>query len=361
MTTVPADIRLHDHAHGAMPEETLEALLALFEAVRMELRSDDPPRPRAALVADVRTPPPAGTWARWHVATRGGRGVGYATTEVDVSANPDLVWLYVYVVPDQRGRGIGRALAARALHVVQADLEAAPEQVGIDTLISSEIGRRLADRMEGEWSIPIGITGRKARLELAGLDRAALERERKRREEGLGDRYRMHFFEDAEIPNPETGFDLADFCATYEEIVNLMPMEDLQMERERFPPEKWHSLNARLDAVGQALWTTVCCEPGGRVVGLTSVNFVRADARRVSQWDTGVLAEAQGQGIGTLLKLDMLLRVLDRLPEARFIDTDNARSNAPMIAINSALGFHEHRVNRAYQLPVERLRSVLRI
>jgi hypothetical protein len=57
----------------------------------------------------------------------------------------------------------------------------------------------------------------------------------------------------------------------------------------------------------------------------------------------------------------MLLRILDRLPEAQYIDTDNAYSNAPMIAINSALGFEEHRISHVYQLPVERLRELLEV
>jgi hypothetical protein len=39
-------------------------------------------------------------------------------------------------------------------------------------------------------------------------------------------------------------------------------------------------------------------------------------------------------------------------PEVRYVDTGNAGSNRPMLAINIALGFTPHRLGGFWQLPI---------
>jgi ribosomal protein S18 acetylase RimI-like enzyme len=353
------DIRIHDYAREELPEPAVAAIAALLDAQQAELWPDDPPLPRATQIADIRTPDELGARTRWCIAWRDEAAVGFARTTVELESNPDIVWLHVYVAPQHRRRGIGRSLARHALGEARLSLEPAPSQTGYDIVLGSEIGRELQARFEQDWALPIGIVGRKARLDLATVDRAAIESVLARRRTQLGEDFRFLFFENLDTPGPETGFSEEDFCASYEEIMNLMPLEDLQLERERFPPERWRSLLGRYMSTGRTFWNLVCCEPDGHVVGLTIVGFTTADHRRVEQWDTGVLADAQGQGIGSILKLDMLLRVMDGLPDVRFVETDNAGSNAPMIAINTALGFHEHHRTHVYQLTIDRLLALL--
>jgi hypothetical protein len=55
----------------------------------------------------------------------------------------------------------------------------------------------------------------------------------------------------------------------------------------------------------------------------------------------------------------MLRRTLDELPGARFIDTENASSNAAMVAINDALGFREHHIAHCYEIEIDRLRRLV--
>jgi ribosomal protein S18 acetylase RimI-like enzyme len=359
MPSRPSDLKILDHGREDLPEATVDALVALRKARQAELRPEDPPLPTAIHVADVRTPDVAGRRSRWLVAWRGAQAVGYAETNIDQHDNPDIVWLWVYVSPDRRRQGIGRALAVQALEEAQGALDPSPTQIGFDIAISSDVGGELRARIEDDWGLSVAIMGRRARLDLATVNRAAIEEARARRLASIGDRYRLLFFENLDVPGPETGFDIEDFCTTYEEIMNLMPLEDLQLDRERFPPERFLALVGWLKKTGRRMWYLVCSEPNGHVVGLTAICFPDADHRKVEQWDTGVLAEAQGNGIGSLLKLDMLLRIMDQLPNTRFIDTDNAGSNAPMIAINTALGFYEHWINYVYQLPIETLRELL--
>ena len=54
--------------------------------------------------------------------------------------------------------------------------------------------------------------------------------------------------------------------------------------------------------------------------------------------------------------------VLQAHPETRYVSTHNARSNAPMLAINHRLGFRLHRSSTDYQIPrdalAERARAI---
>jgi hypothetical protein len=51
----------------------------------------------------------------------------------------------------------------------------------------------------------------------------------------------------------------------------------------------------------------------------------------------------------------MLLRLHEMYPEAEWVSTGNADSNAPMLAINRRLGFKRHRGNIEYQLSRDEL------
>jgi hypothetical protein len=48
----------------------------------------------------------------------------------------------------------------------------------------------------------------------------------------------------------------------------------------------------------------------------------------------------------------MLQRVLRERPDVRYVDTGNAGSNRPMLAINIALGFKPHRIGGFWQLKI---------
>lgn len=88
------------------------------------------------------------------------------------------------------------------------------------------------------------------------------------------------------------------------------------------------------------------------------------DARfpeEVYQRLTAVAPTWRGQSLAKRVKAAMLELIRERHPEVRFIDTSNAEVNAPMLSINSRLGFTERRRTTTYQLPVAALeRAVAR-
>lgn len=79
--------------------------------------------------------------------------------------------------------------------------------------------------------------------------------------------------------------------------------------------------------------------PTGAQAGHTVLMYPMADVAFAFQQDTLVLTEHRGHRLGTALKTANLLAVRERRPGLRRVHTDNAQENAPMLAINVALGF----------------------
>jgi GNAT superfamily N-acetyltransferase len=99
----------------------------------------------------------------------------------------------------------------------------------------------------------------------------------------------------------------------------------------------------------------VAREADGSLSGMTDVSYHPARPDRVQQRFTGVRPDCRGRGIGKWLKAEMLVRIRDAYPQARWVVTENATSNAAMLAINRALGFRAHRAGSTYQIGLETL------
>jgi GNAT superfamily N-acetyltransferase len=319
-----------------------------------ELRPDDP-HPTVDELADEIA---AGWWSSrrtgYILATEGPTPVGYARWKIDIEDDPDGAEVQAYVAPTLRRNGIGTQLSSAAID--EAESRHGVTRAEFWIRMDSPLAPDLTDLFESRWGLPVKMVERIARLDLATRDRAAVAAEVASRLE----RHTEHdavFFEMDDVPD---GLSLDAFAALMEEVMNLMPWEELEEVHESYTPQRFHEGVAVQRSVGRTLWHLVMVErETRRPVAVTIVAFKPADPRWVQQWDTGVSADAQGKGLGKTAKLWMLKKVLSELPGAWFIETENAHSNAAMIAINDALGFHEHAKGHAYQLQVSEMRRLL--
>ncbi|MFF6936949.1 GNAT family N-acetyltransferase [Streptomyces sp. NPDC008312] len=93
-------------------------------------------------------------------------------------------------------------------------------------------------------------------------------------------------------------------------------------------------------------------EETGRLAGFTSASKTNGNPEHLLQGMTVVAAAHRGHGLGLVLKLANLAHVREYEPRVRLIETANADSNRPMIALNEAMGFVPQERFVSWEAPV---------
>jgi GNAT superfamily N-acetyltransferase len=256
--------------------------------------------------------------------------VGAARLELPQNDNRHLVEVDLAVHPSARRRGAGRALVQAVERLARAD--------GRTTVIG------FADE-------PPGSEGRSpGRLVLARLGYAVAQEEVRRDLDLPLEPARVVQLEGACRPHagdyalrtwvdhvPE---DLVDDRAELSRQMSTdVPKDDLDWRE-----EVWDAARIRRDEElalsmdRRRVATGAVHVPTGRMVAFTEMGVPRAAPQRAYQWETLVTEPHRGHRLGLLLKLTALEELAARSPETTVISTWNAQENAPMIAVNEALG-----------------------
>ena len=108
---------------------------------------------------------------------------------------------------------------------------------------------------------------------------------------------------------------------------------------EAYPPERIRTVERWLAGQRQTPYTIVARHRDtGAAAGITIVCTHELRPAIAAQEDTSVVASHRGHRLGLRMKLAMLDWLREERPDVEAIDTWNAAGNAPMIAINDALG-----------------------
>lgn len=152
---------------------------------------------------------------------------------------------------------------------------------------------------------------------------------------------------------------LEEYAPILSELLMTMPFDDLDHGDIVVTPETLREGQARRDDVGVEIHTLVARLSDGRLAGMTDVSRNPARPGYIDQRFTGVHPDARGRGLGKLLKASMLDFLSKRYDDIQWVVTGNAGSNAPMLAINTKLGFREHRPASVYQITREEIEKFL--
>jgi mycothiol synthase len=315
-----------------------------------ELWPEDPLRPDEVLEARMKRADPFESHEYFEISS-GGLMVSSFHGETVTAANPEyatnkhLYWTDGYVRPDQRRKGVGSLW----LGVLASEM---------DDHGCSVVGFS-ADHQEGHAFLTwLGakpkLTEIESRLELARLDWAKVERwVREGQQRSPQTRLEIH-----DGPLPEEMW--ADFAAQRTALLNTMPFEGLDLGDIVVTPERIREWNEQFALVGMVFHTALTREADGTISGMTDVEWAPYTRTHVQQQFTGVLPSARGRGIGKWLKAAMLLHIRELYPDAQWVATGNARSNAPMLKINRDLGFEPYRTAVEYQMTREELGAKLK-
>lgn len=315
-----------------------------------ETRPDDPIQPDDIVEQEMKREDPFELHFRYEISS-GGQMLSWFTAGATrpgtpgYDTNKHLLWADWSVHRDYRRRGIGRIWAPIALEIMERD---GYTKLGIGT--EEESGHAFLKWLGAD----VKFTGAENRLKLADVDWAMLERWV---EEGLkrSPQTKLEVY-DGRLPRSMW----EDYCPQFTSMLNTMPFEDLDHGEIVITPAMMAEWFARMDVGGRIGHWMLTREPNGVISGITDMVYAPYSPTIVNQGFTGVRNDARGRGLGKWMKAAMALHIRQLYPSAEWFTTDNAGSNAPMLAINVKMGFKQYRVGSEYQISRDQLAARLR-
>jgi GNAT superfamily N-acetyltransferase len=167
---------------------------------------------------------------------------------------------------------------------------------------------------------------------------------------GIGSGYRVEYFPDG-LPD--------SILETYAEAKQVVRDDgDLELHPSSYDAERLRASVATLAARGMKPYIVVAVhERSGSVAGLTEVVVPAFHPTRADQYDTVVVPEHRGYGVGRAIKARMLFELRAAESDLRDVQTWNAPDNEGMLKVNSELGFKPDREWREYEADVPYLVS----
>ncbi|MFC4639383.1 GNAT family N-acetyltransferase [Deinococcus hohokamensis] len=332
---LPLQVEAFDHQHVSALD--LTAMTEFSNAIRAEKLPDDPGLDERDIAAMFATLPPFVDVRLWvardekQIVARG------QLTLLHLDDNRHLAQFEVMVLPAYRRQGLGRRLFAEVVSAAQANGR---------TLLVTETTDR----------VPVGALALEAAGAQSALVSHANQLDLEKLPAGL-----LTTWTDPAAPWSQTyelitvdGLLPAARLAEFAELFNVMntaPRGELDIEDQQLDEETLRGLEQMLQVPGRRrLLVAAQHRQTGQLVGYTELRWHEQRPQIVTQEGTGVLPAARGHGLGRALKAANLAALRAANPEARFVRTHNADSNAAMLAINEAMGFAPYYASTAWQL-----------
>jgi mycothiol synthase len=169
--------------------------------------------------------------------------------------------------------------------------------------------------------------------------------------------------------NPDTALELydehipeamwEDYAKQFSRLLNTIPVDDLEIGEVVITAEVMAEWYERLDRAGEFMHGVLTRERDGSMSAITNMKWSPHTPELLDQQFTGVDPKARGRGLGKWIKAAMLDHMRKLHPEARYVSTWNAFSNAAMLGINNALGFKLYRAGLQYQISRDELAATV--
>ncbi len=262
--------------------------------------------------------------------------------DIEDAANTHLGWFELGVLPERRRAGLGtrllREVAVRAT-------ESGRSLLMTETRSDVPAGGAFMARHGAQAGLVEAISQVLIADIEPGLMDAWIARGR-----AQSDRFELYWL-DGRWPE-----DMLDEVVRLSHVMNDAPFGDLDFNDQAFTVG--HIVAEQDDIFGRGFARHIAAireRASGRLVGYTAVYINPSFPDLGQQGDTGVFPEFRGNGLGKWIKAEMVRHLTERHPEVARIRTGNANSNAPMLAINHAMGFTLHHDTTVWQVEVERL------
>jgi mycothiol synthase len=323
--TAPTDVRVRRVGFRSGTDDELTALHAVEAPVAAECGAHRMPQPLDAYIAFARGLPSQFHDHAWLAEEPDGTPVAASYCWYHSAGDDRVMECDVLVRPDHRRQGIGSRLLAG---ICDQTLRADRPLLTWSTFAAVPAGEEFSHRVGGR----IARVNRASELVLADVDWQLIGTwARADRARDLG--YRLELV-DGVFPEQ-----LRADAVRFHHIMQTAPRENLDTTDVFVDAEFVAELDRAYVAAGRAGWTLLVRDPAGSCVGGTEVTFEPDDPATAFQQSTGIDPSHRGRGLAKWAKAAMLQRIRDERPLVTRVRTGNAFSNAPMLAINEALGF----------------------
>ncbi len=322
-------------------DDAFAAWCDVWAAVETADRPEQPPRPaQEHVVLGRRLLEPGGSRVGTHrAALLGQEVVGVLRLLLPLRDNTTVALVDLAVHPDHRRRGIGGALLTEALAAATAagrsQLIAEVDEPGPDAP-----GRRFA--LRHGWTCDLLETRRDLVLPPDEARLAAVAAEA---------RTAAHDYQVVTWRDRTPDALLADRALLEERMSTDAPHGDLPVQAERWDGDRIREYEATNVARGRTVLSAGAVRDG-RLVAFTDLHVPLSQPEHAHQGATLVLREHRGHRLGALVKLAALHELAAVSPRTRRISTYNSEDNAPMVAVNRALGFEPAGQMSAWSLTV---------
>jgi GNAT superfamily N-acetyltransferase len=339
------DVRLRRVGFRVGTDAELTALHAVEVPIQAERGSDRMPQPVEAYIALARNLPSQFDDHAWLAETADGTPVAAGYCWSNAAGDPQVMECDLLVRRDRRREGIGSRLFFEICDETNKDgrslltwstFEAVPAGAAFSRRLGAQAAR----------------VNRTSELLLANVDWSMIEdwEQAGRAREGG---YRLEMIDG---PFPEH---LRTDAVTFHHIMQTAPRDNLDVGVVLVDADHIAQLDQALSEAGRMRWTALVRDARGDCVGGTQVIFEPDAPTVVVQQNTGIDPAHRGLGLAKWAKAAMLERIRYERPGAERVRTDNAFSNAPMIAINDILGFEVIRTRTEWQVNVNQARRSL--
>lgn len=139
------------------------------------------------------------------------------------------------------------------------------------------------------------------------------------------------------------------FAAARARMVTDVPHDGIALDTERWDAQRVREEEQRWIDAAEPMLVAAAVRDGSDEVVAYTILLVAQDSKKVEQWDTLVVAAHRGHRLGLAVKLANLRALAEVAPGVERILTWNAGENAPMLAINAAMGFEAYALDGNWQ------------
>lgn len=239
----------------------------------------------------------------------------------------------VFVHPSARRRGVGRALLAAMVGRAHSE--------GFTSIGVEVVGGTPAVDFYEAHGFSCAYVETRSVLQLANVDWHTLGEMAR----GIASGYRVEYYPGG-LPD--------ELIEPYAQAKQMIQDDgDLDLRPSSDDPTRLRTSLGTLSARGMRPYIVVAIhEASGKVAGLTEVVAPVQHPTRADQYDTIVVPEHRGYGIGRAIKARMLFELRSAEPGLHEVQTWNALENEMMLNINAELGFKPDREWREYEAEV---------